>query len=64
MGSGGGLLGAGALGVLWAGVICGVGALHGSQWPGAAARWAARWPGSLSGGGLVTWGAAAPLFLR
>ncbi len=31
---------------------------------GGAARWAAGWPGPLSGGGLVARGASAPLFLR
>ena len=62
MGSGGGLLGAGALCVLGARGVCGVGALHGSWWPGGAGRWAAGWPGPLSGGGLVAGGLWLPVF--
>jgi hypothetical protein len=56
VGCGGGLLGAGAIGVLWAWALCGVSSLHGSRWPGAAAWWAARRQGSLSVGGLVAGG--------
>ena len=56
------LLGAGALGVLWAGVICGVGALHGSWWPGVSGACVSWVTGAVTG--LVPWGATAPLFLH
>ncbi|MEM7773405.1 MAG: hypothetical protein AAF327_23225 [Cyanobacteria bacterium P01_A01_bin.37] len=59
---GGRLFSFGAVGVVGACFVCGVGSGGGARWVCAAAGRSARWPGALSVGALAGWGLRLPFF--